>query len=62
MPGGDWQSTCRNACVQGGMLHARCNDGYGTWVQTSFDMARSPNAVLTNVRGVLVNQNSPNNR
>ena len=59
MPGGSWQSTCRNAQMQGSMLYAQCNNGSGTWLQASFDMARSPNAVLGNVRGVLVNGNQP---
>ena len=62
MPGGSWRSTCRNAQMQGSMLYAQCNNGSGTWIDASFDVARAPNAILGNVRGVLVNGNSPNYR
>jgi len=62
MPAGSWRSTCRNAQMQGSMLYAQCYNGAGAWLQASFDMARAPNAVLGNVRGVLVNGNSPDYR
>jgi hypothetical protein len=56
MPGGTWQSTCRNATVQGPILTAQCENGSGIWVQASFDLRRAPGAALVNDNGALVVQ------
>lgn len=56
MPGGTWQSTCRNATVQGPILTAQCENSSGNWVQASFDLRRAPGAPLVNENGALVLQ------
>jgi hypothetical protein len=54
LPGGSWAKSCRNASIQGTMMYAQCSTGYGGWNQTSFDIARFPNAQLANDHGTLI--------
>jgi hypothetical protein len=59
LPGGSWQTTCRNANIQGSMLYAQCDNGSGSWVQAQFDLSRAPGAQLGNDHGVLLVSGQP---
>jgi hypothetical protein len=54
LPRGSWRSSCRNGSMQGPVVFAECNTGYGNWQQTSFDMNRCPVGALGNTHGNLV--------
>ena len=53
LPPGSWRTSCRNGFIQGGVLHAECQNGSGAWVASSIDL-RGCSGPIGNVRGRLV--------
>jgi hypothetical protein len=53
MPGGSWQSSCRNAQWRDPMLSAMCNDGSGRFRGTSINVNQCPRRRVGNRNGSL---------
>jgi hypothetical protein len=54
LPPGSYQSSCRNAYANGGMLTAECTATNGAWVRTSIEVNRCrPGTDIANVNGRL---------
>jgi hypothetical protein len=59
LPGGTWQSTCRNGYVQGSIFYAQCNTGEGpSWHSSSLNLNNCPSRRVGNSAGNLVCQGS----
>jgi hypothetical protein len=62
LPGGSWQSSCRNSYVRGNVLTASCRADDGSYRRSSYNVSNCPGGQLGNSNGRLFCESGRNGR